>query len=246
MKVTVKQKPEEAFHELTKLEIKVAGIDSQFVLDLDFSAIVDRSRQANIRTLDFLVISAVTYAVDKIVRRDTTPDRWTRTFDVTVPVSEPAIWNDAAASLNKAICFLTGDVWIFRFTQAPAPFQKRRANRRKSAVGFPRSPVVSLLSGGVDSFVGALDLLAQYPNQQLLFVSHYDRHVKGPAKDQNEISEFLSERFRGRVSHLQVRVGTVAANDEDYSFEISFRSRSLIFLGLAVTQQARSAMTYQS
>ena len=234
MKVTVEQKPEEAVHELTKLEIKVSGIDLRFVLDLDFSAIVDRSRQPNIRTLDFLVISAVTYAIDKIVRRDTTPDRWTRTFDVTVPVSEPANWNNAAASLSEAISFLTGDVWTFRFTQAAAPFQKRRANRRKSAVGFPRSSVVSLLSGGIDSFVGALDLLAQSPNQQFLFVSHYDRHVKGPAKDQKEISKFLSERFGGRVSHLQVRVGTVAADGENHSFEISFRSRSLIFLGLAI------------
>jgi 7-cyano-7-deazaguanine synthase in queuosine biosynthesis len=234
VKVTIEQRAEEAVHELTKLEIKVSGINSRFVLDLDFSEIVDRSRQPNTRTLDFLIISAVTYAVDKIVRRDTTLDRWTRTLEVTVPVSEPANWNRAAASLSEAVSFLTGDVWTFRFTQSAAPFQKRRANRRKSAIGFPRSSAVSLLSGGIDSFVGALDLLAQNPNQHFLFVSHYDRHVKGPAKDQNDLSKFLSERFRGRVSHLQVRVGTVAADDEEHSFEISFRSRSLIFLGLAV------------
>ncbi|HWM26523.1 MAG TPA: Qat anti-phage system QueC-like protein QatC [Chthoniobacterales bacterium] len=234
MKVIVEQKPDEAVHELTKLEIKVSGIDPRFILDLDFSAIVDRSRQPNSRTLDFLVISAVTYAVDKIVRRDTTTDRWKRTLDVTVPVSAPASWRNAAASLSETVSFLTGDVWTFRFAQAAASFQKRRANRRKSAIGFPRSPVISLLSGGVDSFVAAIDLLAEYPDQQLLFVSHYDRHVKGPAKDQSEISTFLSQRFPSRVSHLQVRVGTVPAEGEKHSFEISFRSRSLIFLGLAV------------
>jgi hypothetical protein len=54
---------------------------------------------------------------------------------------------------------------------------------------------------------------------------------------------FLESKFQGRISHLQVRTGVVR-NDEDddsqqYDLETSFRSGSLIFLGLAVYAAAK-------
>src|SRR5439155_7870317 len=143
------------------------------------------------------------------------------------------------------ISFLTGDVWKLTFRQAERQFQQRRKNRRKSPVGFPTTPVISLLSGGLDSFVGALNLLKKYPDQRLLFVSHYDRHVTGPASDQDRIRSFLAGKFVGRINQLQVRIGVVEADEDDieqsgkHDFERSFRSRSLFFLGLGVYAAAR-------
>jgi hypothetical protein len=115
-------------------------------------------------------------------------------------------------------------------------FSQRRTNRRVRARGFPKSPVVTLLSGGLDSFIGAINLLHEYPAARLLFVSHYDGHVSGPATDQDKVRQLLSLRYGQRISHLQVRAGVVTENADDgkYGFETSFRSRSLIFLGLAV------------
>jgi 7-cyano-7-deazaguanine synthase in queuosine biosynthesis len=244
MKIIVQQNPKESFHELAQMEIAVPELDRTFLLDLDFSAILERSWQPHVRALDFLVISSVAYAIDKIVPRKSASDQWARNLQVTIPLSEPNEWKKAAVALSESLSFLTGDVWTFAFTQAERQFQSRRSNRRKSAKGFPKTPVVSLLSGGLDSFIGALDLLHKFPDQRLLFVSHYDRHISGPASDQDDLRRYLDSKFTGRISHFQVRVGVIPVEDatkDKYKFETSFRSRSLIFLGLAIYAAAKVA-----
>jgi len=236
MKITVEQDATEVFHELSLLKIQCEGIERSFRVDLDFSAIIDFSWQPHVLGLDFLVICASVYAVDKIVPREDTPDLWTRTLEVSVPVRNRETWDATNAALAETISFLTGDSWSFEFTDAPKNFAQRRSNRRVHAPGFPKSPVVSLLSGGLDSFIGAINLLHKHPEAKLLFVSHYDGHVSGPAKDQNSLRQLLSLKYGQRIRHLQVRVGARAeeSGDGKYEFETSFRSRSLIFLGLAV------------
>lgn len=240
MNIVVQLKQKETFREFAVLELVVPSVRRKFTLDIDFSAILGMSWRVDTKALDFLVISAVVFAVDKIARRKQTPDRWTRNLNVTLPLQHPEDWNPAAAALAECVSFLTGDRWRFTFTQVDKPFNRRRMNRRKAPPGFPKSPVVSLLSGGLDSFAGALDLLGQHPGQRLLFVSHYDGDVAGPASDQTNLCRFLADKFPGRVSHLQVRVGLRRPTGGDatdvpkYNFETSFRSRSLIFLGLAV------------
>jgi 7-cyano-7-deazaguanine synthase in queuosine biosynthesis len=220
-------------------------LNRDFVLDLDFSAVFDRSWQVDAKALDFLIVAATVYAVDKIVPRDKANDRWTRVLNVTLPVQHVAEWNAAKDSLQDAISFLTGDTWNLTFSQANRPFQSRRTNRRKSPLGFPKTPVISLLSGGLDSFVGALDLLKKYPNQRLLFVSHYDRHVTGPAADQDRLRIFLAQKFIGCINHFQVRVGVIESDQNNvaengkHNFERTFRSRSLIFLALGVYAASR-------
>ena len=235
MKLVVDQNPTEVLHEFTKLEIVSSELSQSFVVDLDFAAILALSWKPHTRALDFLVIAAVVYAVDKIVTRKTAADHWGRILDVTIPLCEPGAWSSAASQLSDSVSFLTGDSWTFTFTQAGKSFQARRANRRKHSKGFPASPVVTLLSGGLDSLIGALDLFDKYRTERLLFVSHYDRHMSGPATDQENLRRILDAKF-GRSSHMQVRVGAIPAVETRVkcNFETSFRSRSLIFLGLAV------------
>lgn len=245
MDIAVEQDPAEVVNELTKLTLSAPELNRDFVLDLDFSAIMDRSWQVDTKALDFLIIAATVYAVDKIVPRDKANDRWTRVLNLTLPVHHLAEWNAARDSLQDAISFLTGDIWNLAFRQANRPFQSRRKNRRKSPSGFPKTPVISLLSGGLDSFVGALDLLKKYPNQRLLFVSHYDRHVTGPAADQDRLRTFLAQKFTGCINHFQVRVGVIESDENNvaengkHDFERSFRSRSLVFLALGVYAASR-------
>lgn len=236
MKITVEQSATDIYHELSLLKIQCEGIERAFRVDLDFSAIINFSWQPHVLGLDFLVICACVYAVDKIVPRDEAADMWTRTLEVTIPVRNRETWVAASGSLAEAISFLTGDSWSFKFTVAPRNFSQRRSNRRVHAPGFPKTPVVSLLSGGLDSLIGAINLLHEHPEVKLLFVSHYDRHVSGPATDQNNLRQLLSLKYGQRIRHVQVRVGALAeeSNDGRYNFETSFRSRSLIFLGLAV------------
>lgn len=236
MKITVEQDARGVFEELSLLRIRCEGIERQFRVDLDFSAIVDMSWRPHVLGLDFLVICACVYGIDKIVPRHDTPDLWTRTLEVSIPVRNRQTWVEASAALAEAVSFLTGDSWSFEFTDAPRDFSQRRRNRRVHAPGFPKSPVVSLLSGGLDSFIGAINLLHQHVDGKLVFVSHYDGHVSGPATDQENLRRLLSSKYGQRICHLQVRVGVRAeeSGGGKYKFETSFRSRSLIFLGLAV------------
>jgi 7-cyano-7-deazaguanine synthase in queuosine biosynthesis len=236
MKITVEQDQDESFHELTPLRIRAEGIERTFRLDLDFSAILNFAWEANVVGLDFLVICACVYAVDKIAPRADSPDRWTRTLELSIPVRSRDTWTATADALAEAVCFLTGDSWSFEFTEAATNFSRRRPNRRRRARGFPKDSVVSLLSGGLDSFIGAIDLLHEDAGAKLFFVSHYDRHVSGPATDQENVRRLLSQKYGQSLRHLQVRTGVVVEDPTQgkYQFETSFRSRSLIFLGLAV------------
>ncbi len=236
MRITVEQDQRENFHELSLLRIHAESIERTFRLDLDFSAILNFSWKADALGLDFLVICACVYAVDKIVPRASSPDRWTRTLDVSIPVRHRDTWTANAEALGEAVSFLTGDSWSFEFTEAAKNFSQRRPNRRRRAPGFPKGSVVSLLSGGLDSFIGAVDRLYEDDQAKLLFVSHYDGHVSGPATDQENVRKLLLQRYGLRFWHLQVRTGVVVEDSTEgkYAFETSFRSRSLIFLGLAV------------
>jgi 7-cyano-7-deazaguanine synthase in queuosine biosynthesis len=235
MKITVEQSAMDQANELTKLAVRCEGIERLFALDIDFSAVLNVSWNVHVPALDFLIICASVYAIDKIVPRSSTGDLWMRKLEVTIPVREIDRWKKVAEELSECVSFLTGDEWEFSFSQAERDFKQRRQNRRKKAKGFPKSPIVSLLSGGLDSFIGALDLLHEHKDAKLLFVSHYDGHVSGPASDQEKLRQLLSARFLNRVSHLQVRTGVRIDDEEEekYQFETSFRSRSLMFLGLA-------------
>jgi len=236
MKITVEQDATGVFDELSLLRIQCEGIERSFRVDLNFSAIIDLSWQPHVLGLDFLVICACVYGVDKIVPRSDTPDLWTRTLEVSIPVRNRETWAASSAALAEAVSFLTGDSWSFEFTDASRHFSQRRSNRRIHSPGFPKSPVVSLLSGGLDSFIGAINLLQEHVEGRLLFVSHYDGHVSGPATDQENLRHLLSSKYGQRIRHLQVRVGVLAeeSGEGKYKFETSFRSRSLVFLGLAV------------
>src|SRR4051812_8867964 len=126
MNITVTQHPRETAHEHTVLEIAVEGIEQRFALDLNFSEILNRSWQHHVRALDFLLIASTVYALDKIVSRESAPDRWKRSFSVSLPLQEPEPWVAASNTLSDALGFLTGDEWEFLFVQAETQFSKRR------------------------------------------------------------------------------------------------------------------------
>jgi len=239
MKITARQIANSSNHEFLTTQLCLEGVERTFFLDINFSEFLDRSRKIETLALDFLFIAAVVYASDKLVSRQTAEDHWGRTIELSVPLQNPEPWQVARESLEDAVSFLTGDSWYFEFTQAGHRFQAVRTNRRRRPRGYPAAPVVTLLSGGLDSFIGAIDALAGNDRQRLLFVSHYDGDLSGPGSDQQNLRILLDSKFPGRISHVQVRVGVNKDKEEEnelgkYKFESSFRSRSLIFLGLGL------------
>ena len=60
--------------------------------------------------IDLAVVAAHVHAADtRISRTEQSQDSWTREIRLVIPVSDPTRWTAAAATLIKALNFLTGD-----------------------------------------------------------------------------------------------------------------------------------------
>lgn len=167
------------------------------------------------RAWDLLSIALSVVTADFAGRRDRSPDGWTRDFELDIAVADPAFWNTQAGALSDALAFLTTDRWRLRFYAGgflpPTP-QKRVQ---------PEEDCVVLLSGGLDSLVGVIDLAAA--GNRPFAVS---QRVRGDAKKQIE----FAARVGGGLNHLQLNHNAgVPTTAED-----SQRTRSLIFATFAV------------
>ncbi|MBI4262612.1 hypothetical protein HY624_03750 [Candidatus Uhrbacteria bacterium] len=121
--------------------------------------------------IDLLVLAALVYAADTRVNRGmSSQDSWSREFDLIVPVSNPNVWIEHTKLLERTLAFLTGDIWSIDFRRRPTRF-RTLSPVVNAALKLERShDCVCLFSGGLDSFVGVLNLLRE--GRRPLLVSH--------------------------------------------------------------------------
>jgi hypothetical protein len=119
----------------------------------NFGTLVEQVGQPSQAGIDFLWLSTAIYIADKKTPRRYSADRWTRAFEVTAPVTRPDCWTTAAPTITEALSFLTGERWVLHWR----PEQNRIWNAR--SVGRASCDSVCLFSGGLDSLVGAINLL---------------------------------------------------------------------------------------
>ena len=204
-----------------------AGGGSLAALDVQSTAFGLRRLPSRVAS-DFLLVAAVVYALDKLVLRSEAANAWTRTFSVTIPVSDASLWASASTELNACVSFLTGDVWTFNFTDAKrqlfGPSAIARVVPKIAHIG-----AVSLFSGGMDSLAGVIDWLEGHPNQGLLLAGHHDGQMAGPFGDQKNILPALRKAYPNRLASSLVRVGNTGESPE-----ITLRGRSLLFIAIAV------------
>ncbi len=179
--------------------------------------------------IDLAILAATVTAADtRISRWDDAQDSWTREIDLYLPVSNVGLWSDNAQLIERMLRFLTGDLWSVYF-RARQKGMKSLINRPSQLVGTNLNSVC-LFSGGLDSFVGAIDLLENGNNP--MFVSHYkDASTKSQehcaAKLCRQYGEFTPRHVRANVSFDK--------NDlPGLGVETTTRSRSFIFFALAV------------
>ncbi|MGD1083047.1 MAG: Qat anti-phage system QueC-like protein QatC [Candidatus Sulfotelmatobacter sp.] len=176
------------------------------------------------RAWDFLSIALSIVAADLAGHRNRSPDGWTREFDLSIAVADPDFWNTQIAPLEGLLRFLTTDRWNLHFLDRgllPAP--------DRNPV-MPEEDCVVLLSGGLDSFVGALDLTSL--GRRPIAVSQL---VRGDAEKQRELASLIG----GGLRHLQMNHN---AHLPDPEKPPSQRARSVVFLAygvLAATTLAR-------
>lgn len=167
------------------------------------------------RAWDFTSIALSAVAADEAVPRGNSPDGWTREIDLTVAVAAPHFWDAQRQDLETALEFLTGDIWSLSFVaggHAPTPARQ----------STPRSEdVVCLLSGGMDSLVGAIDAVAT--GRRPLLVS---QKAKGDSADQLAFARLISPS----TLHLQLNHHARPPG----ASERSQRARSIAFLAFGV------------
>lgn len=161
---------------------------------------------------DFLSLALAVSVADVAGHRSESPDGWTREFELEVATINPVLWNGNRALVEQLLCFLTTDRWQVRFLEgglSPAPPQHQVR---------PEEDCIVLLSGGLDSLVGAIDLAAS--GARPFAVSHT---VRGDAHNQRNFAHMLG----GGLRHFQVNHNADAPDPESMP---SQRARSIAFL----------------
>jgi 7-cyano-7-deazaguanine synthase in queuosine biosynthesis len=138
-----------------------------------------------------------------------------------VPVSDPARWEPFRVRLEQAFGRLTYDRLELHFhprkTQVAAPRQRRQA--------FEEVEMVVLLSGGLDSFVGAVQLLQS--SSSALFLSHAGAGVTRTAQ------KALQPGLIAVAPTSQFAAFTAQRGPGFGDREGSERSRTILFLACA-------------
>lgn len=197
-------------------------------LDLDYEPLAPL-RNSSATALDLLVLASSVYALDRAYARQTASDSWTRSFSLTLPVSDPGAWERSRSSFVECLQFLTGDLWALNFVPRPSPLLTLRAIAGPRQLLFSRAATaVCLFSGGVDSLVGAINRLED-GNSGLLLVGHHDRDMAGPYGDQKTLLSDLRRHYPRRIADVLVRVGQHGAGHD-----VTLRARSFLFIALGV------------
>lgn len=174
------------------------------------------------QVMDFLSIALAVTAADTFVQRESSEDGWTRQFSLRLPLHEPSRWIALKKELESALHFLSGDIWDFEFcTGGYAPPEPYSQHSRFHLIKLKELDCVCLFSGGLDSAIGAIDLLTM--GRAPLLVSHA---YKGDKSRQDQIAE----RLNGRYSRFEIN-----ADPHHYQgvTDITMRTRSLNFLAFA-------------
>lgn len=164
---------------------------------------------------DFLSLALSVVGADLSVHREGSPDGWTRQIDLTVSVAEPDFWNNQAHQIELALRFLSTDIWTIRFIgggRQPVP---------PDDLFRPDQDSICLLSGGMDSLIGAIDL--KTAGRRPIAVSNI---VRGDGDNQQHFAE------QAGVAHLALNHNALPPSGIDK--EPSQRARSLIFIALGV------------
>lgn len=180
------------------------------------SAIVRHKLVPAKRAWDLLSLALAAASADIAGHRSRSPDGWTRDFGLTVSVADAPFWNANAETVQQLLAFLSTDRWNVCFvggeTIPPASRQPTH----------PDNDCVVLLSGGLDSYVGAIDRVVD--RRKPLSVSQM---VRGDGEKQRSLTAAIG----GGMRHFQFNHNIKIPKPESPA---SQRARSIVFLAYGV------------
>ena len=177
---------------------------------------------------DLLNIGLGIYTIDQVVSRALYGYQgWSRHFKVYIPVNDYKVWNKVRDDFEKLLSFLSGDKWEIIFRQIITI-----RNVIPPAQSNPKNiDTVSLFSGGLDSFIGAIDLLEN--KKKVVLVSHYKNGSESPIQTLLHdilLKEYGTTSFDKFKFYVQPNQKNNNVSKEDTS-----RARSFLFFALGLT-----------
>lgn len=177
----------------------------------------------------FLYFAAIIYAIDRsISRKRYSIDGWSRELDVTIKIPDSEEFDIQKGQLCQLLSYLTGDYWTLTF-QETLPI---KVTKHIDSSYFEDIAQVNLFSGGLDSLIGAIDFMSQYPENRLFLASHYDGDMAGPRTDQNKLLQHFASKYKGQYIVFPKRHSIKIISQQ--SAETTCRSRSLMFIAIAL------------
>lgn len=168
-----------------------------------------------------LETAAAVYVADKCLPRKVADDGWTRDVELHLPLPEGG--QPIADELAETLGFLTGDRWDVTHDGGAATWELGHL-----AAGD--ADVVSLFSGGLDSFAGAVELLEE--GRRVVLIGHNETPIASNC--QSHLARVLADAYPDRVELRQLYLrpspeGGAQEQPVDV-LEPSTRSRSLLFI----------------
>lgn len=181
--------------------------------------------------IDLYWISLMVFYADRCTIRDDEPDRWTRQLEIYMPVLCVEKWNSNKALFEKMLKYLTGDLWTFFFRKRDMTEKeilcKKGLERQKDKMEDKME--FCMLSGGLDSFIGAINLLSQ--DKKPVFVGNYNGG-KGVSIYQKKVIDILSDHYSYSKDNFYQFYAAPQMNGN--LGEDTTRSRSFLFFAHAV------------
>lgn len=177
----------------------------------------------SVLAIDLVHLALAVHAADTMVYRSSGYDAWSRGIHLHLPVTDVSRWEAIRPVVLDMLNFLSGDHWEVTFRRAswvtpePSPPPLLRE---------VQPTAVSLFSGGMDSFIGAVDALRG--GASLALVGHHGAGTTN--KFQESVHAMLARHFPSRSVFLPYYSQSLLP--EKRAAENTTRSRSLLFLAL--------------
>ncbi|MEZ5196414.1 MAG: Qat anti-phage system QueC-like protein QatC [Bacteroidales bacterium] len=168
--------------------------------------------------VDFLNLGLAVYTIDQTVSRESYGYyHWNRYFSIYLPVANIEMWENVRKELEETLSFLSGDKWIINL-RTRKPYNTSEEKRKDH-----KYDKVCLFSGGLDSFIGAIDLLN---DSNVALVSHHKKGGKEKSAQQMLLNK-LKEKNKDKLI-------------KDFLFYVQPRKKVNKVLGGEDSQRARS------
>lgn len=216
--------PDGSTQTISQTDLKVILFDSSktqnegYIGNSIWKEIKKRKLNPTPRAWDILSIALSVIAADHAGHRGKSHDGWTRSFELVIAVNDKDFWNAQASLLSKQLGFLTSDLWDLKFIDGGFLPQ----HKKSGDILYPDNNSVALLSGGLDSFIGIIDLIEKGLNPYAV-----SQKVNDDAKKQREIVSLFSKD----MPLVQLNHNVHVPNGESPP---SQRARSIIFLAYGI------------